>query len=74
MALDAMESLITRYRLAALPPDVLVTVPVDSIKTMDFHRAVDQIPLGRTLTAAALDQAFGDDEPETAVTLSPAAR
>jgi NTE family protein len=65
MALDAMESLITRYRLAALPPDVLVTVPVDSIKTMDFHRAVEQIALGRTLTEAALDEAFGDDEPET---------
>lgn len=65
MALDAMESLITRYRLAALPPDVLVTVPVDSIKTMDFHRAVEQIALGRTLTEAALDEAFGDEEPET---------
>jgi NTE family protein len=65
MALDAMEALITRYRLAALPPDVLVTVPVDSIKTMDFHRAVEQIALGRTLTEAALDEAFGDDEPET---------
>ncbi len=74
MSLDAMESLITRYRLAALPPDVLVTVPVDSLKTMDFHRAVDQIALGRTLTEQALDQAFGDEEPETGLTLSPAAR
>ena len=64
MSLDAMESLITRYRLAALPPDVLVTVPTDSIKTMDFHRAPEQIALGRTLTEAALDDAFGDETPE----------
>lgn len=74
MSLEAMESLITRYRLAALPPDVLVTVPVDSLKTMDFHRAVEQIELGRTLTEQALDEAFGEDEPETAVTLIPGAR
>lgn len=62
MSLDAMESLITRYRLAALPPDVLVTVPGDSLKTMDFHRATEQIELGRTLTEAALDETFGEDE------------
>lgn len=81
MSLDAMESLITRYRLAALPPDVLVTVPGDSLKTMDFHRASEQIELGRTLTEAALDEAFGDretddvaDDGETARTSDPAAR
>jgi NTE family protein len=61
MSLDAMESLITRYRLAALPPDVLVTVAGDSIKTMDFHRAAEQVELGRALTEAALDDAFGDE-------------
>jgi NTE family protein len=61
MSLDAMGSLITRYRLAALPPDVLVTVAADSIKTMDFHRATEQIELGRTLTEAALDDAFGEE-------------
>ncbi|MCC6496556.1 MAG: patatin-like phospholipase family protein [Propionibacteriaceae bacterium] len=62
MSLDAMQSLITRFRLAALPPDVLVTVPNDAAKTMDFHRAAELITLGRRLTEAALDDAFGEDE------------
>ena len=63
MALDTMGALITRYRLAALPPDILVTVPGDAAKTMDFHRASELIELGRDLTAQALDDAFGADEP-----------
>ena len=63
MSLDAMGSLITRYRLAALPPDILVNVATDSAKAMDFHRAAELIALGRTLTEAALDEAFGDEMP-----------
>jgi len=59
-----MGSLITRYRLAALPPDILVTVAADSAKAMDFHRAAELIALGRTLTEAALDEAFGDEMPD----------
>lgn len=54
---DAMQSLITRYRLAALPPDVLVTVPLSAAKTLDFHRAAELIDLGRNLASAALDDA-----------------
>ncbi len=54
---DAMQSLITRYRLAALPPDVLVTVPLSAARTLDFHRADELIELGRLLTADALDHA-----------------
>lgn len=57
LSFDAMQSLITRYRLAAQPPDVLVTVPLSAARTMDFHRAAELIDLGRTLTAAALDEA-----------------
>lgn len=64
MSLDAMGSLITRYRLAALPPDILVTVAADSAKAMDFHKAAELIALGRTLTEAALDEAFGDEMPD----------
>ncbi len=70
MALDTMGSLITRYRLAALPPDVTVTVPVDAAKVLDFHRAEELIELGRELTASALDEAF----PEDAETAAPAAQ
>lgn len=59
MSLDTMGALITRFRLAVLPPDVLVTVPGDAAKTLDFHRATELIALGRTLTEEALDRAFG---------------
>ena len=57
LSLDAMQSLLLRFRLAAYPPDVLVTVPKNSARTLDFHRADEMIALGRTLTADALDQA-----------------
>jgi NTE family protein len=56
-SLDCMQSLITRYRLAALPPDVLVSVPLSAARTLDFHRAAELIDLGRTLASAALDAA-----------------
>ncbi len=59
LAIDTMGSLITRYRLAAQPPDVLVTIPGNAAKAMEFHRAVELIELGRRLTAESLDAAFG---------------
>ncbi|MFJ9389934.1 patatin-like phospholipase family protein [Nocardioides sp. NPDC101246] len=54
---DVMQEMIARYRLAGLPPDVLITVPVDAARTLDFHRASEMIELGRQLTAKALDDA-----------------
>lgn len=57
LSLDAMQSLLLRFRLAAFPPDVLITVPKNAARTLDFHRADEMIALGRTLTAEALDQA-----------------
>ncbi len=59
MSLDTMSALITRFRLAALPPDVLVTVPGDTANSMAFHRANELIAIGRALTEAALDDALG---------------
>jgi NTE family protein len=55
-SLEAMQSVLTRYRLAGDPPDVLVTVPKDACRTLDFHRAADMIALGRDLTTDALDR------------------
>ncbi|MCA0253065.1 MAG: patatin-like phospholipase family protein [Actinobacteria bacterium] len=64
LAIDTMGSLITRYRLAAQPPDLLVTIPGNSARAMEFHRAVELIELGRELTTEALDAAFGaPDQP-----------
>jgi len=54
---DVMASLITRHRMASNPPDVLVTVPSDACRTMDFHRAAEMIDLGRRLTEEAMDAA-----------------
>ncbi len=56
-SLDTMQSILTRYRLAGYPPDVLVSVPRDACRSLDFHRAGEMIELGRTLTERALDRA-----------------
>lgn len=55
-SLEAMQRMLTRYRLAGDQPDVLITVPKGACRTLDFHRAADMIALGRELTVAALDR------------------
>lgn len=57
MSFEAMSSLIARYRMASSPPDVLVTVPANAVRTLDFHKAAEMIALGRELTTEALDRA-----------------
>jgi NTE family protein len=57
MSFETMSALISRYRMASNPPDVLVTVPSNAVKTLDFHRAAEMIELGRQLTTEALDHA-----------------
>jgi len=57
MSFDTMSALISRYRMASNPPDVLVTVPSNAVRTLDFHRAAEMIELGRELTEEALDNA-----------------
>jgi NTE family protein len=59
---EAMQSVLTRYRLAGYAPDVLVTVPKDACRSLDFHRAAEMITLGRSLTESAL-AAAGLDQP-----------
>lgn len=56
-SLEAMQALVTRFRLAAFPPDLLIAIPQDACRTMDYHRAAPLIELGRTLTTQALDEA-----------------
>lgn len=55
-SLDAMQSVLTRYRLAGYPPDVLVSIPRDACRSLDFHRAVEMIELGRRTAEEALDR------------------
>ena len=56
LSLDAMQSVVTRYRLAGYPPDLLITVPKDACRTLDFHKAGEMIALGRALAEKALDE------------------
>ncbi len=56
-SLDTMQSVLTRYRLAGFPPDVMVSVPRDSCRSLDFHRAPEMIAVGRKLAEEALDRA-----------------
>lgn len=65
LSLESMQSLLTRYRLAGYPPDVLVSVPKDACRTLDFHRGADMVALGRRLTTEALDKAGYVEEPAT---------
>ena len=63
MSFETMSSLIARYRMAANPPDVLVTVPVSAVRTLDFHRAAEMIEIGRRLTTEALSTAPDTRDP-----------
>jgi NTE family protein len=56
-SLEAMQALVTRYRLAGSPPDILVTIPKDACRTLDFHKAAPMIAIGRQHMADALDAA-----------------
>jgi NTE family protein len=56
-SLDAMQDMIARYRMAGLPPDVHIAVPVSAGRVMDFHRAGEMVTVGRALATKALDDA-----------------
>jgi NTE family protein len=56
-SLDTMQSVLTRYRLAGFPPDVLVNVPRNACRSLDFHRASEMIHVGRKQAEQALDRA-----------------
>ena len=56
-SLDIMQSALSRFQLAAYPPDILVEVPRTACRSLDFHKAADMIALGRSLTEDALDRA-----------------
>jgi len=53
-SLDAVQETITRLKLAAQPPDLLVTIPRNACAFYEFHRADELIELGRRRTREAL--------------------
>jgi len=56
LSMEAMRSAAIRHTLADHAPDLLITVPRSSCRTLDFHRAEEMIELGRRLAADALDR------------------
>ncbi len=55
-SLDTVQETITRLRLAAEPPDLLITIPRNACAFYEFHRADELIELGRLRTREALSR------------------
>ncbi|MCF2706686.1 patatin-like phospholipase family protein [Arcanobacterium haemolyticum] len=56
-SLATMQGMIERYRAAASPAQVTISVPEDSAGTLEFHRAGELIELGQGLAEEAFDRA-----------------
>ncbi|MFP4310407.1 MAG: patatin-like phospholipase family protein [Nitriliruptoraceae bacterium] len=55
LSVEALQASVTRFRLAANPPDLLITVPRGAARALDFHRAPELIALGRARATEALE-------------------
>lgn len=55
-SMDLMQANLSRLRLAAYPPDLLVEIPRNVSTAYEFYRARELIELGRERTTRALDK------------------
>jgi len=55
-SLDTVQAAITRLKLAAQPPDLLITIPRNACAFYEFHRAEELIEIGRRRTREALQR------------------
>jgi len=53
-SLDTVQATITRLKLAAQPPDLLIAIPRNACAFYEFHRAEELIEIGRRRTREAL--------------------
>lgn len=53
-SLDAVQETVTRFKLAAQPPDLIIGIPRNVAAFYEFHRADELIELGRLRARAAL--------------------
>jgi len=53
-SLDVVQATLTRFKLAAQPPDLLVSIPRNAAAFYEFHRADELIELGRARARDAL--------------------
>ena len=54
--IDIAQAALARHTLAAYPPDVLVEVPRNACRSLEFYRAAEVIDIGRELAATVLDE------------------
>lgn len=57
--IDIAQAALMRHTLAAYPPDLLIEVPRNACRSLEFHRADEVIDIGQELAAAALDALGG---------------
>ena len=55
-SIEAMQNTIARQKLAAFPPDVLIEIPRNACRTMEYDRAAEMIGLGHHACGEALDR------------------
>lgn len=53
-SLDAVQETVTRFKLAAQPPDLIIPIPRNVCAFYEFHRADELIEFGRARARAAL--------------------
>ena len=53
-SLDVVQETITRFKLAAQPPDLVISIPRNACAFYEFHRAEELVELGRQRTRQAL--------------------
>ena len=70
--IDIAQSALARHTLAAYPPDLLIEVPRSTCRSLEFHRAVEVIDVGRALATRALDALEFDPKSNTVQPLPPA--
>ena len=63
LSLEAAQGALTRHApgCTRTAPDILITVPKDACRTLEFHRAAELVDLGRELARKALDGAPLED-------------
>ncbi len=63
--IDIAQSALARHTLATYPPDLLIEVPRTTCRSLEFHRAVEVIAVGRDLATRALDAFENADTDES---------
>lgn len=57
LSIETMQSSLSEHKLSGYRPDILINVPKNACRSLEFDRAKELIALGRVLTEQALDRA-----------------